>query len=208
MNNLTDLLLSNNPETIVAAAREFLKLNKREEATTCYKRLTELNNNDIESRFIYAHLVDDGTHKGLAFSRDLALSILNDFPAIFQYPQEGNCELIRFAAIRCSHIGPIDKAVSLLRQLAPLSGLAKDYFALSEILSASNDLQESISALEKAISLDPATYDTDANRETLKFGKTSLAPPLRKPKACLHKRKSPLRAIPRPKIFLVTLRTL
>lgn len=175
MDNLNDLLRSNNAEAILAAAREFLNSNRRADAAACYRRLVELNSNDIESRFICAHLVDDGSHKGLAQARDLALALLDDFPAIFEYAQDGNCALIRFAATRCGQVGPLDKAVELLRRLAPLSGAAADYFALSEILAGSGELQESIEALEKAISLAPVIYDTVANRETLRIGKANPA---------------------------------
>ncbi len=46
---------------------------------------------------------------------------------------------------------------------------------LSEALTKGNFLEESISSLEKAIALDPETYDTDANRETLRLGRSNVS---------------------------------
>ncbi|MGC8165017.1 hypothetical protein ACP3WT_25445, partial [Salmonella enterica] len=60
-----------------------------------------------------------------------------------------------------------------------MSNSAADYYHLSESLShinnVANNLADSIAALEKAIALDPAVYDTDTNRETIKLGKAALA---------------------------------
>jgi tetratricopeptide (TPR) repeat protein len=84
--------------------------------------------------------------------------------------------LIRSAAERCNNVGPDSKAIELFRKLAPASNKASDYFLLSEILTKGNFLDESIAALERAIALDPAAYDTDANRDTLKLAKSSVSP--------------------------------
>jgi len=62
--------------------------------------------------FVYAHLIEDGTHKKHAEARDLLLSILDDRPEIYDDPTEGNLQLIRGAAERCSNVGPIPKRSS------------------------------------------------------------------------------------------------
>ena len=131
------------------------------------RKLLQLDSKDINARFTYACLITEGTHKSLAESRNLMLSILEDHPEIFDDPTEGNLQLIRGAADRCASVGPTSKAIELFRKLAPASNDASDYFHLSEILGREDLLEESISGLERAIALDPATYDTPANRETL-----------------------------------------
>lgn len=149
-------------------------------AQLIFKKILELDSKDVNSRFVYAYLIDDGTHKKHAESRDLMLSILDEHPDIFDNPTEGNLQLIRSAAERCSHVGPDIKAIELFRKLAPSSNMAGDYFLLSEALTKSNFLDESILALEKAIALDPAVYDTEANRESLKFARSSISQPAAK----------------------------
>ncbi len=119
------------------------------------------------ARFVYAQLIDDGTHKKRAEARDMMLSILDENPEILVNPTDGNLLLIRSAAQRCSHVGPFPKAIELFRKLAHASNKAGDYFQLSEILTQGNFFEDSVASLEKAIALDPATYDTPANRETL-----------------------------------------
>jgi len=133
-----------------------------------------LDNKDINARFVYAHLIEDGTHRKQAEARDLLLSILDDCPEIYDDPTAGNLQLIRGAADRCANVGPKAKAVELFRKLARASNDASDYFHLSEALVRDNLFEESISSLEKAIALDPATYDTPANRETLGIARSQL----------------------------------
>jgi tetratricopeptide (TPR) repeat protein len=177
--NLDQLILFGSREAILNAAEQFIKQNKRAEAIICYKKLAESDRGDLNSRFIYAQLIDDSTHKQLAVSRDLMLSLLDDYPALFDHNTDSNCLLIRYTAQRCSYVGPQEKAVELYRKLAAMSNSAADYFHLSESLSqiknVANNLADSIAALEKAIALDPATYDTEANRETIKIGRAGLA---------------------------------
>ena len=144
-------------------------------AQLIFRKIIELDSKDINARLVYAQLIDDGTHKKHAESRDLMLAILDEYPAIFGNPTEGNLHLIRCAAERCSHVGPNTKAIELARKLAPASDKASDYFLLSEVLTKGNFLEESTSALEKAIALDPATYDTDANRETLRLTRSNVS---------------------------------
>lgn len=144
-------------------------------AQLAFKKLLELDNKDINARFVYAQLIDDGTHKKRAEARDLMLSILDAHPEIFDSPTEGNLLLIRSAAVRCSHVGPFPRAIELFRKLAHASNSASDYFLLSEILTQGNFFEESIAALEKAIALDPAKYDTGANRETLDLARSRLS---------------------------------
>ena len=131
------------------------------------RKLLQLDNNDVNARYLYAHLIMDGTHKTHAQSRDLLLSILKDHPEIYDDPTEGNLQLIRDAACRCANVGPNTKAIELFRKLAPASKHAGDHFLLSEVLDRGDLFEESIMNLEKAIALDPATYDTPAHRETL-----------------------------------------
>lgn len=146
-------------------------------AQLVFKKILELDSKDINARFVYANLIDDGSHMKHAESRDLMLSILDAHPNIFDNPTEGNLQLIRSAAERCSHVGPDAKAIELFRKLAPASNNAADYFALSEALTKGNFFDESVAALEKAMALDPASYDTEANKEALKITRSSAARP-------------------------------
>jgi len=146
-------------------------------AQLTFRKLLQLDRKDVNARFIYAHLIEDGTHKKHAEARDLLLSILDDHPEIYGNPTEDNLSLIRGAARRCFNVGPNAKAAELFRKLADASNQASDYFQLSEILSRCNLLEESVSSLEKAIALDPATYDTQANRETLEIARLRLRQP-------------------------------
>jgi len=143
-------------------------------AQLVFKKVLELDNSDINARFVYAQLLDDGTHKKCAEARDLMLSILDAHPGIFDHPTEVNLDLIRSAAVRCSQVGPLPKAIELFRKLAHTSNNAGDYFALSEMLTMRGFFEESISSLEKAIVLDPASFDTAANRETLEIARSRL----------------------------------
>jgi len=141
-------------------------------AQLAFKKLLELTPKDINARFVYAQLIDDGSHKRRAEARDMLLAILDEHPELFDNPTDGNLHLIRNAALRCSHVGPFPKAIELYRRLATSSKLAGDYFALSEILTQGNFFEEAVASLDKAIKLDPATYDTPTNRETLELAKS------------------------------------
>jgi tetratricopeptide (TPR) repeat protein len=141
-------------------------------AQLAFKKLLELTPQDINARFVYAQLIDDGTHKRRAEARDMMLSILDENPEIFANPTDGNLHLIRSAATRCSHVGPFPRAIELFRKLAAGSNQAGDYFQLSEILTQGNYFDEAVASLDKAIKLDPATYDTPTNRETLELSRS------------------------------------
>src|SRR5689334_14437734 len=141
-------------------------------AQLAFKKLLELTPKDINARFVYAQLIDDGSHKRRAEARDMLLAILDEHPELFDNPTEGNLHLIRNAALRCSHVGPFPKAIELYRKLAAGSKLAGDYFALSEILTQGNYFEEAVASLEQAIKLDPNTFDTPTNRETLELAKS------------------------------------
>ena len=143
-------------------------------AQLTFRKLLQLDSKDVNARFIYAHLIEDGTHKKHAEARDLLLSILDDHPEILNNPTEDNLNLIRGAALRCSNIGPNDRAIDLLRKLARASNRADDYFQLSEVLTRCNAFEESIASLQKAMVLAPGNFDTEANRETLKFARSQL----------------------------------
>lgn len=148
-------------------------------ALAAFKKIVELVPTDINARFVYAQLMDDGTHKKRAEARDLMLSILDEHPAILDSTADGNLNLIRSAALLCSFIGPFSKSIELFRKVAGASNNAHDYFRLSEILTHGDFLEESVSSLEKAMVLDPA-YDTPANRETLEIAKSRLSQPAAK----------------------------
>ncbi|MES1150052.1 MAG: tetratricopeptide repeat protein, partial [Bradyrhizobium guangdongense] len=143
-------------------------------AQLTFRKLLQLNSKDVNARFIYAHLIEDGTHKKHAEARDLLLSILDDHPDIFNNPTEDNLNLIRGAALRCSHYGPNVRAIDLFRKLARASNRADDYFHLSEVLVRCNEFEEAIASLEKAIALDPARFGTEANWETLRSAKSQV----------------------------------
>lgn len=148
-------------------------------ALAAFRKIVELDAKDINARFVYAQLIDDGSHRKRAEARDLMLSILNEHPAILDQPTEGNLHLIRNAAVRCSHVGPFARSIELFRKLALSSNKASDYFLLSEILTQGDFFEESVASLEKAIALDPA-YDNPTNRETLSIAKSRLAQPTAK----------------------------
>jgi len=143
-------------------------------AQLTFRKLLQLDAKDVNTRFVYAHLIEDGSHKKHAEARDLLLSILDDHPEIYDEPTEGNLQLIRGAATRCFNVGPKAKAIELYRTLARLSNQAADYFMLSEILTRDNIFEEAISSLEKAMALDPVVFDTPANRETLATARSQL----------------------------------
>ncbi|MGJ4963777.1 GSCFA domain-containing protein [Bradyrhizobium sp. HKCCYLRH2060] len=141
-------------------------------AQLAFQKLLELDPKDINARFIYAQLIDDGSHKKRAEARDMMLAILDENPEIFEQATEGNLHLIRSAAVRCSHVGPFTRSMELFRKLAAASNEAADYFSLSEILTQNNEFEEAVAALEKAIKLNPA-YDNPLNRETLELSRTN-----------------------------------
>ncbi len=165
----TDSLLAQIKET----GFKLIEAKDYQSALLIFKKILELDSKDINARLVYAQLIDDGTHKKQAESRDMLLSILDDYPAIFDKPTDGNLYLIRAAARKCNDIGPNLRAIELFRKLAQASNEASDYFQLSEALTTGNSLDESILSLEKAMALDPAIYDTDANRETLRLARSN-----------------------------------
>ncbi|MFX7879370.1 hypothetical protein ABTK13_24165, partial [Acinetobacter baumannii] len=69
-------------EDLLAAGAQFIRENRRSDAIACFARLAE-EKSDLNARFIHAQLIDDGSHKQLAAARDAAVSILEDFPALF-----------------------------------------------------------------------------------------------------------------------------
>jgi tetratricopeptide (TPR) repeat protein len=153
---------------------KYLKDEDYESARFAFKKVLELDKADINARFVYANLIKDGSHKKAAEARDLMLSILDEYPAIFEYHTETNLNLIRSAAMQCKDFGPMKKAVELYRKLARASNSAADYVYLSEVLTAMNCFEEAIFSLEKAIALDPAAFDTKENRETLVIARSRL----------------------------------
>src|ERR1700761_848715 len=122
-------------------------------ALAAFKKIVELVPTDINARFVYAQLIDDGSHKRRAEARDIMLAILDEHPEIFDTPTDGNLHLIRQAARRCKDVGPVSRAIELFRKLAQASNQAADYAILSEVLTNGDFLEESISSLEKAIAL-------------------------------------------------------
>ena len=180
----TQLATPSAPPTLIGQLRQlgnqYIENKDYISAQLTFRKLLQLDSKDINARFVYAHLIEDGTHKKFAEARDLLLSILDDHPEIYDSPTEDNLSLIRGAAQRCFMVGPNNRAIELFRKLAPASNNAGDYFQLSEILTRCNFFEESISSLEKAIALDPRTYDTQGNRETLEFARSRLRQPTAK----------------------------
>ncbi|HEY7843944.1 MAG TPA: GSCFA domain-containing protein [Bradyrhizobium sp.] len=173
-------------------------------ALLAFKKIVELDGTDVNARFVYAQLIDNGSHKTRAEARDLMLSILDEHPEIFDNPTDGNLNLIRNAAVRCSHVGPFTRSIELFRKLAQASNSAGDYFLLSEILTQGNFFEESLSSLERAIALDPANYDTPANRETLDIARSRSTPTTAKAAAARKK----IGRYPETKDFLGDLQSL
>jgi tetratricopeptide (TPR) repeat protein len=149
-------------------------------AQLTFRKILELDSKDITARYVYAQLIEDGSHRRHAESRDLMLSILDEQPDILNHPTDANLALIRGAAQRCRNVGPVPRAIELFRRLAQLSNQAGDYIQLSEILTQGNFFEESIASLEKAMALDPVNQDTPTNRETLKLARSRLNEPLSK----------------------------
>ena len=148
-------------------------------ALAAFKKIIELVPADVNARFAYAVLIDDGSHKRRAEARDLMLSILDEHPAILEIPTEENLKLIRTAAALCSYIGPFSRSIELYRKLVHASNKAEDYFRFSEILTQSDFLEEAVSSLEKAIALAPS-LDTPSSRETLEIARSRLNQPAAK----------------------------
>ena len=168
-----NLLSSNEIDKIKIRANELLSLGLDQSAKTFFEKIVSLDPLDINSKYSYARLIDDGTHKQMAKSRDLLMEIIEQCPDIFN-AHDVNLQLIRKAAYLSFWVGPQEKAAELFIKLAPLSGWASDYYQLAEILAQSNFLSESIEALKKAVLLDPITYDNEINRETIKLAKLNL----------------------------------
>jgi tetratricopeptide (TPR) repeat protein len=156
------------------AAHKCLKEKDNVSALAAFRKIVELQPQDIDARFVYAQLIGDGSHKKSGEARDLMLSILDEHPEILDTPTEGNLHLIRCAAAVCSYIGPFSRSIDLYRKLAHASNKAEDYFRLSEVLTHGDFLEESISSLEKAMALNPA-FNTPTNRETVEIGKSRLS---------------------------------
>lgn len=178
MNSSARLAGPTSVEAIVGQLRvlgnQYLEQKDFISAQLTFRKLLQLDGKDVNARFVYAHLIEDGSHKKLAEARDLLLSILEDHPDILDTPTEGNLQLIRGAARRCFDVGPKAKAIELYRKLAQISNQAADYFMLSEILTRDNIFEEAILSLEKAIALDPTNFDTSSNRETLGAARSQL----------------------------------
>jgi tetratricopeptide (TPR) repeat protein len=174
----TDLAAPPTVETLIgqlkAAAYKCVEDKDFANALLAFKKIVELDKTDVNARFVYAQLIDNGSHKTRAEARDLMLSILDEHPDIFDHATDGNLHLIRNVAIRCSHVGPFTKAIELFRKLAHASNRASDYFQLSEILTQGDYFEEAVASLEKAMALDPAAFDTPANRETLNIARSRL----------------------------------
>jgi len=173
-------------ERLKAAGYKCIQENDLVNARLAFEKIVTLTPKDVEARYVHARLIDDGSHKKTAEARDLMLSILEEDPGILDRPTERNLELIRHTAFRCRDVGPVSKAVELFRKLAHASNQAADYFALSEVLTSGDFLEESVRSLEKAIALSPA-YDTPANRETLDIARSRLSQPA--PKTATSRKK-------------------
>ena len=165
-----DLLKTKNVRKIKIRANELLQQGKSELTKSFYKKIIDLEPSDIESAYIYSQLIDDGTHQQMAKSRDFIISILNQRPDIFNADPH-NINFIRRGALLSYWVGPIDKSIELFRKLVTLSNAAFDYYQLAEMLSYKNAIPESLIALEKAILLDPVTFDNETNRETIRLGR-------------------------------------
>ena len=75
-------------------ANQYIEQKDYISAQLTVRKLLQLDSKDINARFTYACLITEGTHKSLAQSRDLMLSILRDHPEIYDDPTEGNLQLI------------------------------------------------------------------------------------------------------------------
>lgn len=157
-----------------ALADSLTKENKVDHVKKIYEKIIKLDPGDLNTRFSYALLIDDGTHKNHALSRDIMLSILEECPAICTINTEANLFLLRNVAHRCNHLGPNEKAIYFFKKLTELTQSADDYASLSEVLAKENLPSEAVKALEKAIALDPGKYDNDLNHETISLFYSSI----------------------------------
>lgn len=159
-------------DQIRAMAYKYIEEKDFTSAQLAFKKLLEVAPGDVNARYVYALLIDDGSHKKRAEARDIMLAIIDEHPDILNNPTDSNLDLIRNVAVRCSHVGPFARSIELFRILAEASNDASDYYQLSEILTKGNHFEESVSSLEKAMQLDPANFDTEANRDTLQAARS------------------------------------
>lgn len=156
-------------------AVELTQANNRVEALEIYETIINIDYSDLNSRFNYALLQENGTHKNMARARDIMLSILDENPIIFDITTEHNIFLIRSAAYRCHYLGPISRAIELFQKLSTITNNADDFATLSEVLAKENKLPEAISALKKAMDLNPDKYDNETSNETILAYNSNIA---------------------------------
>ena len=163
-----EIVNSNRVHDLLVLNIEYYNKGNREASIYLSSRLLQINPDDYRSQFLSLASMFDGSHKKSATARDGTLDLI-ETNNLFKNPTLFNLSVIRFAADRCSNIGPFNKSIELYRLLAPLSQTAEDYFRLSETLAQGNYFEESIKNLLKAMEIDPATYNTQSNRETIEL---------------------------------------
>lgn len=123
---------------------------------------------DVNLKFLYSQLLKDGTIVGLSQSRDVVLKIIDDYPVLLTIKNDEHVvNILRYAASVCSVLHPIEKSIFIYKHLISFTESADDFFALAELLSKTDDIDDAIFYLKKSIALDPEKYDTEENRHTL-----------------------------------------
>ena len=154
-------------EDLLLLLRDYKKQGKIKEAIEIFDRLVNLNPKNTNLRVQQAELVDSSTHTGMAKCRDLYLAILDDFPEILSVKSNSHKLVLRRVAKLTKNVGPVKKSVELNQHLTRNYNEAIDFFNLSEMLAETGNITDAAENLNTAVILDPTTYDTEINRETL-----------------------------------------
>lgn len=136
-------------------------------AAQFYDKTVALDPDHINARIMPIFQFPDLTLHGGQKSRDQLLHIIDHLhPQLVQNP---NYHLIlRYAARYCHLFDRHDRVLEIYRELTRVSNQADDYFEMSanEAVQAV-DAHAAYAALQKAMELDPAKYDTAIHRSTL-----------------------------------------
>ena len=154
-------------EDLLLLLRDYKKQGKIKEAIEIFDRLVNLNPKNANLRVQQAELVNTSTHAGLAECRNLYLAILDDFQEILSVKAHPHKLVIRRTAQLTKSVGPVQKSIELNQHLTENYNEAIDFFNLSEVLAEAGNITDAAKNLNTAVILDPNTYDTETNRETL-----------------------------------------
>lgn len=98
-------------------------------AQLTFRKLLPLNSKDVNARFIYAHLIEDGTHKKHAEARDLLLSILDDHPEILSKSDRRQSEPDQGSGTKVQQYRPQRQGHRIASQAGPLVEAGRRLFS-------------------------------------------------------------------------------